>query len=252
MCMGSDLVHDQDEDGMEVKDLLRNLLGDAWEKNKRPSWIDEKYWAEMNRTQRQGGQGPEKHTDGSISFIEMIVKWQKDLIERFSRSKYLEELHQHQNEKKKGEYILVLPLPPPLLMLSDLPLHYSTPRMVLPHPLEMLQRLHFEVSLAFDYDFKADFFFHVKVMEQDRNWMYTRYEVKDLNSEFMNGVHHSLGVNMGVNVSTASETRSSKIAGRDPIREMIFDAAGPNFYPEVASYNYEEAPDPSAKIFMIC
>ncbi|KAI5667514.1 hypothetical protein M9H77_17367 [Catharanthus roseus] len=59
----------------KVKDRLRDLLGDVRGKNKRSSWIDESYWAKI-----------------------------KDLTERFSRSKYLEELHKHQKADKKGEY----------------------------------------------------------------------------------------------------------------------------------------------------
>ncbi|KAI5666525.1 hypothetical protein M9H77_16378 [Catharanthus roseus] len=53
-----------------------------------------------NRTQ---GQRARKHTGGSISFTEKIMIWQKDLTERFSWSKYLEELHKHQKREKKGK-----------------------------------------------------------------------------------------------------------------------------------------------------
>ncbi|KAI5682312.1 hypothetical protein M9H77_03540 [Catharanthus roseus] len=53
----------------------------------------------------QGGRGAEKHTGGSILFTEIIVKWQKDLTKKFSRSKYLEELQKHQKREKKGEYV---------------------------------------------------------------------------------------------------------------------------------------------------
>ncbi|KAI5653294.1 hypothetical protein M9H77_30481 [Catharanthus roseus] len=52
---------------------------------------------------RTGMMGIGKHTGDSISFTETIVKWQKDLTERFSRRKYIEELHKHQKGEKKGE-----------------------------------------------------------------------------------------------------------------------------------------------------
>ncbi|KAI5656718.1 hypothetical protein M9H77_25511 [Catharanthus roseus] len=48
-----------------------------------------------------GGWGAGKHMGGSFSFTEMIMKW--DLTQRFSKSKYLEELHKHQKGEKKGE-----------------------------------------------------------------------------------------------------------------------------------------------------
>ncbi|KAI5654258.1 hypothetical protein M9H77_31445 [Catharanthus roseus] len=53
----------------KAKDRLRDLLGNARGKNKRPSWID--------------------------------ILGRYDLTERFSRSKYLKELQ----EQKKGEYV---------------------------------------------------------------------------------------------------------------------------------------------------
>ncbi|KAI5662973.1 hypothetical protein M9H77_22296 [Catharanthus roseus] len=68
MCMGSDLLHDQDEDGMGVK-----------------------------------GKRPIKGFVGQCSGKKQEVV-QKDLTKRHSRSKYIEELHKHQKGEKKGEY----------------------------------------------------------------------------------------------------------------------------------------------------
>ncbi|KAI5663950.1 hypothetical protein M9H77_23273 [Catharanthus roseus] len=65
-------------------------------------WFNGPYHT-WNRTQGQRGWGAEKHKGGSISFTETIVKWQKDLIERFSWSKYLKELHKHQKERRRGK-----------------------------------------------------------------------------------------------------------------------------------------------------
>ncbi|KAI5681782.1 hypothetical protein M9H77_03010 [Catharanthus roseus] len=94
---------------LKVKDRLRNLLGEAWGKNKRPPWIDESYWAAMCnlwntlriKSSPNGirGAGLRDREDG-----EPGSTWQKDLIERFSLSKYLEELHKHQKGEKNVEY----------------------------------------------------------------------------------------------------------------------------------------------------
>ncbi|KAI5657739.1 hypothetical protein M9H77_26532 [Catharanthus roseus] len=63
-------------------------------------------WSEIPQPESDSRTGVRKHTGGSISFTEMIMKWQKDLIERFSRNKYLEELHKHQKKgEKKGKSI---------------------------------------------------------------------------------------------------------------------------------------------------
>ncbi|KAI5666641.1 hypothetical protein M9H77_16494 [Catharanthus roseus] len=54
---------------------------------------------------RDGARGERKHTDGSISFIEHQFKRQVDLIERFSKSRYLEDLYKHQTRDKKGQCV---------------------------------------------------------------------------------------------------------------------------------------------------
>ncbi|KAI5663156.1 hypothetical protein M9H77_22479 [Catharanthus roseus] len=52
---------------------------------------------------RGRGQGPGEYTSGSISFTESLVKKQAILVEKFSKSNELEELHKHQS-REEGEY----------------------------------------------------------------------------------------------------------------------------------------------------
>ncbi|KAI5666984.1 hypothetical protein M9H77_16837 [Catharanthus roseus] len=88
----------------KAKDRLRDLLGSARGKNKRPPWIDERYWS------RCGIIGIPLRIKPSTNGIRGTTLNERedrepentrDLTEKFSRSKYFEELDKHQ----KGEYV---------------------------------------------------------------------------------------------------------------------------------------------------
>ncbi|KAI5667812.1 hypothetical protein M9H77_17665 [Catharanthus roseus] len=94
---------------VKIGDRMRDLLVDAWAARKRPLWILEmsseqmmKYWesptykvfCEWNKRNRNKGRG----------VSEQESTHQTDLIERFSKSRHLEELHKHQTRDKKGQY----------------------------------------------------------------------------------------------------------------------------------------------------
>ncbi|KAI5681084.1 hypothetical protein M9H77_02311 [Catharanthus roseus] len=104
MCMGPNIIHDQNEAGMEGQGRRPNERF-AWQclgAKKRPMmkyWESPKYktFCEQNK---KGGQGVGRHTDSSISFIEHQLK--RDLKESLSKSRHLEELYKHQTRYKKG------------------------------------------------------------------------------------------------------------------------------------------------------
>ncbi|KAI5649813.1 hypothetical protein M9H77_35818 [Catharanthus roseus] len=66
---------------VKVRDLMRDLLGDARAARKRPVWIAKMFW-------------------------EHIIKyWKTDLTYKFSKSRHLEELHKHHTGDKKRQYV---------------------------------------------------------------------------------------------------------------------------------------------------
>ncbi|KAI5677126.1 hypothetical protein M9H77_08076 [Catharanthus roseus] len=95
---------------------MRDLLADTLAARKRPVWNPEMFWEKMMKNKNEGRRvsRAEKHTSGSISFTKQISKkvitvlfflQQADLSERFSKSKYLEELHKNKKWDKTGQYL---------------------------------------------------------------------------------------------------------------------------------------------------
>ncbi|KAI5667060.1 hypothetical protein M9H77_16913 [Catharanthus roseus] len=96
--MGSDVLHDQDKDGIGAKDE-RPIKGFV-ATGPRCGIIGTplRVKPSLNETRGTGLREREDESREALGF-------KKNLTERFSRKKYLEELHKHQKGEKKREYV---------------------------------------------------------------------------------------------------------------------------------------------------